>query len=119
MFADLLQVGFIGSHLGGTAWFKQRSHLFVQVAGQYLKLLLPQAAFRFQALPFTRLGQSITARSEQFGRTAEEATVGENLLERGVGFVHAAILHFPSAEVALLDFVLGQHQLLPKRCLLQ
>ena len=40
-------------------------------------------------------------------------------MQRGVGFLHAAVFQLAGTEVALFDFVLGQHQLLAKARLFQ
>ncbi|MNN01022.1 hypothetical protein D3C81_1136290 [compost metagenome] len=62
-------------------------------------------------LPLARLWQPVTRGPQQLCRAAEEAAVGENLLQRLVGFVHTAVFQLPSAQIALLHFVLGQQHL--------
>ncbi|MNL62549.1 hypothetical protein D3C87_1865780 [compost metagenome] len=65
------------------------------------------------------LRQSITASAQQLRRATEEATVVENLPERFVGPVHAAVLQLTSTQITLLHFVLGQQHLAPKARLFQ
>ncbi|MNH47279.1 hypothetical protein D3C79_1104350 [compost metagenome] len=64
MFTDLFNVGFVGRHLGCALRLKQCSNFLVQIPSQCLKLFLAQAAFRFQALPFIRLRQTIPTATE-------------------------------------------------------
>ncbi|MCY1443450.1 hypothetical protein D9M71_598660 [compost metagenome] len=62
-------------------------------------------------LALLRLRQPVALGIEQLCRAAEEATVGEHLLEGRIGLVDAAIFQRCSIQVALLDLVLGQQQL--------
>ncbi|MCY1173558.1 hypothetical protein D9M73_137220 [compost metagenome] len=112
MFANLSHVGFIGCHFRCTIWIEQCPDFLVQISGQRLKLLLPQAGFRFQALPFSRLRQAIAAAAEQFRRTTEDTAVVENLPQGRVGFVHSAVFQLAGTQVTLFHLVLGQKQLL-------
>lgn len=81
-------------------------------------MLLALAAAGFQTLPFLLLRQPVTA-FEQFGRAAEKAAVGQDLLQRGAGLVQVRIARRAASEVALLEFVLGQQQLPAQRGLFQ
>ena len=108
MLANLFHVSLVGSHFGCSGRFDQRPYFLVQIPGQGLKLLLPQAAFRLQTLPFIRLRQAVSSAAEQFGRSTEEAAVIENLPQRCISLVHPAVFQFSSAQVTLFDFVLSQ-----------
>ena len=111
MLADHFHIGLARSNFSGATRLKQRPDFLVQVACQCLKLFLTQAAFRFQALPLAGLRQAVAAAAQQLSGTAEEAAVGEDLLQRRVSPFHTAILQFTGPKVALFDFILRQQQL--------
>ncbi|MCY1180681.1 hypothetical protein D9M73_211420 [compost metagenome] len=73
--------------------------------------MLTLTALGLQALPFAGLRQTIAGAAEQFGRPAQITTLGENFLQYGIGLGRAAILGVTTAQVALLDLVLGEQEL--------
>ena len=89
--AELLQVALAGLYLGQQRRFQQVAHLFVEVVAELAQPELTFAAGRFQLLPLGGLRQAV-ASAQQLGRAAEEAAVGEDLAQGGVGFDEAPVL---------------------------
>ena len=87
------------------------AHLFVEVVAELAQPELTFAAGRFQLLPLGGLRQAV-AGAQQLGRAAEEAAVGEDLAQGGVGFDEAPVLRVVAGtQVALLELFLGEQQL--------
>ena len=118
MFAELLEVGFVGFQFGQALGFQQAAHFLIEVVAELAQLLLAAAALGFQALPFGVLWQAVAA-VEEFRRATEKTAVGEDFLQRAAGLVQARVLGIAAAQVAALEFVLGQQQLSAQRRLFE
>ena len=81
MFAELLEVGFVGFQFGQALGFQQAAHFLIEVVAELAQLLLAAAALGFQALPFGVLWQAVAA-VEEFRRATEKTAVGEDFLQR-------------------------------------
>ena len=105
LLADLLDVGLAGVQLVAPLRAQQGQQLVVELVVELTQVRLALAAGLLQMLPFAGLRQAVAA-VEQLRRAAEEAAVGQQLLQGAVGLGVAGAAG-AAAEVVLLEVVLG------------
>ena len=113
--ADLFEVALDAFQLQAALVVQQQPYFPLQFAAELIELGLALIALFFQTLPLTGLRQTIAFVIQQLGGTAQVTAVGEDLLQRTIGFGQARITALAPTEVAVLQFFLGQ-QLLLAQC---